>query len=175
MASRGVASLTIDDVATVSGVAKTTIYRHWPERASLIVDAVNARLEHIGTPDTGSLRGDLEALWVGLSQRDLSGNTGNIIPCLIEAAGRDPEMAYLLERIGAERQRVVKAIIERALARGEIQTELDLETLVGVIVGPIVFQKMVRRRELTREYVNACLDVILAGLQARAPSSATTR
>lgn len=166
MATRGVASLTIDEVASRSGVAKTTIYRHWPERTSLIVDAVNAHLEHVGTPDTGTLRSDLETFFGGMIRTDLSGHVGQIMPCLIEAAGRDEEMAYLLERIGAERERVIKTIVGRAVDRGELRSDLDLETVVGVIVGPIVFQKMVRRRALTDEYVTACLDVALAGLTA---------
>ncbi len=166
MAARGVSSLTIDEVAARSGVAKTTIYRHWPERTSLIIDSVNANLKHIGTPDTGTLRGDLEAFFGGMIRRDLSGNVGQIMPCLIEAAGRDPEMAFLLDRIGAERERVVKTIVGRAIGRGELRTDLDIETLIGVIVGPIVFQKMVRRRALTPEYLVACLDVVLGGLAA---------
>ena len=120
MAARGVSSLTIDEVATRSGVAKTTIYRHWPERTSLIVDAVNAQLEHVGTPDTGSLHGDLVAFFGGMMRTDLSGNVGEIIPCLIEAAGRDPEMAILLDRIGSQRRRVIEVLLERAIARGEI-------------------------------------------------------
>jgi len=167
MAARGVASLTIDEVAARSGVAKTTIYRHWPERTSLIIDAVNAQLEHVGTPDTGTMRGDLEAFFGGMIRTDLSGNVGQIMPCLIEAAGRDEEMAFLLNRIGAERERVVTTMVGRAIARGELNTELDIETLVGVIVGPIVFQKVVRRRELTQEYVAACVDVALSGLKVR--------
>lgn len=164
MASRGVANLTIDEVAARSGVAKTTIYRHWPERTSLIVDAVNTNLEHVGAPDTGTLRGDLEVFFGGMIRSDLSGHVGQIMPCLIEAAGRDEEMAYLLERIGAERERVIKTIVARAVDRGQLRRDFDLETLVGVIVGPIVFQKIVRRRALTTEYVSACLDVVLAGL-----------
>lgn len=166
MAARGVASLTIDDVASRSGVAKTTIYRHWPERSSLIIDAVNAQLEHVGTPDTGTLRSDLETFFGGMIRTDLSGHVGQIMPCLIEAAGRDEEMAYLLERIGAERERVIKTIVGRAVGRGELPSDLDLETAVGVIVGPIVFQKVVRRRALTHEYAMACLDVAVAGLTA---------
>lgn len=168
MAERGVASLTIDDVAARSGVAKTTIYRHWPERNSLIIDAVNAHLEHVGTPDTGTMRGDLETFFGGMIRSDLSGTVGLIIPCIIEAAGRDPEMAVLLERIGAERERVIKVMVGRSIDRGELRTDLDIETLVGVVVGPIVFQKMVRRRPLTPEYIAAVLDVILAGLNATA-------
>ena len=168
IAERGVASLTIDDVAAKSGVAKTTIYRHWPERNSLIIDAVNGHLEYVGTPDTGTIRGDLETFFGLMIRTDLSGTVGQIIPCLIEAAGRDPEMAVLLERIGAERERVIKILVTRAIERGELHTDLDIETLVGVIVGPVVFQKMVRRRALTPEYIAAVLDVTLAGLNARA-------
>ena len=163
----GVTSLTIEDVAARSGVAKTTIYRHWPERASLIVDAVNAMFEHLRTPDTGTLRGDLEVFFGAVMRTDLSGNVGQIMPSIIEAAGRDPEMAYLLDRIGGERERVCRTIIERALERGEIREAvagLDLDALVGVTVGPIAFQKIVRRRKLTPEYVEACLDVVVTGL-----------
>ncbi len=168
--NKGVVNLTIEDVAAVSGVAKTTIYRHWPERTALIVDTVNAMFEHLRTPDTGSLRGDLEAFFGAVMRNDLSGNVGQIMPAIIEAADRDPEMAYLLERVGSERERVCRTIIERALERGEIRPEVaavGMEVLIGVTVGPIVFQKIVRRRKLTPDYVNACLDIVVAGLTER--------
>src|SRR5688572_4980113 len=170
LAERGVASLTIDEVAQRSGVAKTTIYRHWPERTGLIVDTVNAGLLHIGTPDTGSLRGDLDAWFSNTIRSHLTGNAGRIIPSLIAEADRNAEVAYLLDRIGAERSRVVGLIIERAIERGELRTDLDVDTLVGIIAGPVVFQKMVRRRELTRDYIEAVLDVVLAGLQVAVPT-----
>jgi AcrR family transcriptional regulator len=174
MAARGVSSLTIDEVANRSGVAKTTIYRHWPERTSLIVDAINAQLEHVGTPDTGSLRGDLVAFFGGMMRTDLSGHVGDIIPSLIEAAGRDPEMASLLDRIGSQRRRVIELLLERAISRGEIEPRADLEPLVGVIVGPILYEKMIRRRLLTPEYVDACLEIVLAGLHSNESLTATT-
>jgi AcrR family transcriptional regulator len=169
---RGVASLSIEEVAARSGVAKTTIYRHWPGRASLIIDAVNAQFEHIGIPDTGSLRGDLEAFFGASMRADLSGNVARIMPSLIDAANRDPEMEVLLDRISADRQRVCATIVERARARGELHpdfADLDIEQLVGVIVGPIVFQKLVRRRTLTPGYIKAVLDIVLGSL---APQSA---
>ncbi len=74
---------------------------------------------------------------------DLSGNVGQIMPSVIEAAGRDPEMAHLLERLGNDRERVCRTIVERALERGEIRQEVadyGLEALIGVTVGPIVFR-----------------------------------
>lgn len=163
---RGVGNLSIEEVAARSGVAKTTIYRHWPERGSLILDAVRSHFEHIGAPDTGSLRGDLTAYFGLMHRRDLSGRVGDIMPCIIEAAGRDPEMAELVDRFGQERERGLTRILERARERGELTTDVDTETLMGVIVGPIVFHKVVRRRTLTSEYVERCLDIVLGGLES---------
>ena len=85
---KGVGDLTIEEVALRSGVAKTTIYRHWPERASLIIDTVRSCFEHVSTPDTGSLRGDLEAYFGGMVRADLTGKVGHLMPCLIDAAAR---------------------------------------------------------------------------------------
>jgi AcrR family transcriptional regulator len=161
---KGVGDLTIEEVALRSGVAKTTIYRHWPERASLIIDTVRSCFEHVSTPDTGSLRGDLEAYFGGMVRADLTGKVGHLMPCLIDAAGRDAEIELLLDRIATERQQPVLAIVERAQARGELPDDLDPRVVVGTIVGPIVFRKLVWRQPLDAAYVAGCLDVAIAGL-----------
>ena len=161
---KGVADLTIEEVAQRSGVAKTTIYRHWPERASLIVDTVRASFEHVSTPDTGTLRGDLEAYFGGMVRADLTGKVGQLMPCLIDAAGRDSEIELLLDRIAVERQQPILTIVARAQARGELPDDLDPRVVVGTIVGPIVFRKLVWRQPLDTAYLTGCLDVAIAGL-----------
>lgn len=163
---RGVGDLTIEEVALRSGVAKTTIYRHWPERGSLIIDTVRSTFEHVGTPDTGTLRGDLDAFFGALTQADLSGDVGQLMPCLVDAAGRDPEIGLLLDRLAVERQQPVLSIVERAQARGELPPDLDPRVVVGTIIGPIVFRKLVWRQPLDAAYVRGCLDVAIAGLAA---------
>jgi|HigsolmetaAR201D_1030396.scaffolds.fasta_scaffold11614_2 AcrR family transcriptional regulator len=174
LAEKGVGALTIEEVAQRSGVAKTTIYRHWPERAALIIDTVRSTFEHVGTPDTGSLRGDLEAFFGGLVRADLTGHTARLMPCLIDAANRDPEIEVLLDRLAMERQEPIKAIVQRAQQRGELPADLDMRVVVGTIVGPIVFRKVVWRQPLDAAYVKGCLDVALAGLQASTrPTSAS--
>ena len=169
--SKGVGDLTIEEVAQRSGVAKTTIYRHWPERASLIIDTVRSSFEHVGTPDTGTLRGDLEAFFGGMVRADLTGKVGQLMPCLIDAAGRDAEIELLLDRIAVERQQPVLAIVARAQARGELPADLDPRVIVGTIVGPIVFRKLVWRQPLDAAYVSGCLDVAISGLSATARDS----
>jgi len=170
--SKGVGDLTIEEVAHRSGVAKTTIYRHWPERASLIIDTVRSSFEHVGTPDTGTLRGDLEAFFGGMVRADLTGKVGQLMPCLIDAAGRDAEIELLLDRIAVERQQPVLAIVARAQARGELPADLDPRVIVGTIVGPIVFRKLVWRQPLDAAYVSGCLDVAISGLSATARDGA---
>lgn len=163
IAERGVTNLSIEEVAVRSGVAKTTIYRHWPERVSLVVDAVNAGFEHLHAPDTGSLRGDLEAYFDNMVRADMSGPRSNIIPCLVEAAGRDPEMAQLLDRVGDERTRAISTIVTRAQERGEIAADIDSDVAVAVLVGPVVFHKIIRRKVVTAEFLDGCISIAVAG------------
>ena len=165
---RGVGNLTIEEVAARSGVAKTTIYRHWPERASLIVDTARATFAHVVTPDTGSLRGDLETYFDSMIRADLSGKAGKLIPCLIDAAARDPEIDMLMDRYSLERQQPVMTIVGRAQERGELPADLDRDVIIGTVVGPIAFRKTLQRRPVDAAYVAKCLDVVLAGLAARA-------
>lgn len=163
---RGVGALSIEEVATRSGVAKTTIYRHWPERASLIIDTVRSTFEHVRTPDTGSLRGDFEAYFNGMVRADLSGRIGQLMPCILDAASRDAEIGTLLERIKEERELPVRTIVERAQARGELPVDLDMRVVIGTIVGPIVFRKIVQRLPIDEAYVHDCLEVAISGLRA---------
>jgi AcrR family transcriptional regulator len=170
---RGVANLSIEEVAARSGVAKTTIYRHWPERASLIIDTARSTFEHVTTPDTGSLRGDLEAYFGQMVRADLDGRMGKLIPSLIDAAARDPEIEALMDRLSIERQQPLMTMVGRAQERGELPPDLDRDVLVGTVIGPIVFRKVVQRRPVDAAYVAKCLDVILPGLGARTVEPAT--
>ena len=163
---RGVANLSIEEVAARSGVAKTTIYRHWPERASLIIDTVRSTFSHVTTPDTGSLRGDLETYFDGMIRADLNGQIGKLIPSLIDAATRDPEIGLLMDRLSIERQQPLMTMVARAQERGELPPDLDRDVVVGTVIGPIVFRKVVQRRPVDAAYVARCLDVVLTGLSA---------
>jgi AcrR family transcriptional regulator len=168
---RGVSQLTIEEVASRSGVAKTTIYRHWPERGSLVLDTVRACFGAVPTPDTGTLRGDLDAYFNGMVMADLSGPIGHLMPSLIEAAARDSEIELLVDKVSQERQRPILDIVERAQARGELPGDLDPRVVVGTIVGPIVFRKLIWRQPLDAAYLEGCLDVAVAGLKASQPTA----
>jgi AcrR family transcriptional regulator len=172
IATLGVDKLTIEEVAARSGVAKTTIYRHWASRSALVIDAVRSCFEHLATPDTGDLRADLVALFSGMVKVDLSGQIGRIIPSILDAAGRDPDIARLVDRIVEERQVPIREIIARAQARGELPDDLDLEVAIACIMGPLLFRKFQLRRRVSDAYLAACLDTAIAGLRATRPAPA---
>jgi AcrR family transcriptional regulator len=175
IAERGVDNLTIEDVAARSGVAKTTIYRHWPDRGPLIIDAVRSCWAHLPTPDTGDLRTDLVRLFEGMVKVDLSSLAGRIMPSLLGASVRDPELDRLTQQLSEERARPVLEILARAVARGELPADLDEEVALGLIVGPLLYRKLHRRRPLTARHLEACIDAAVAGLKAAAPATATSR
>lgn len=162
---RGAANVSVEEVAARSGVARTTIYRHWPERTSLIIDTVRSTFEHVGVPNTGSLRGDLSAYFVGMVRADLSGKVGKLMPCMIDAASRDADMDRLLDRLAQERTEALMAVAQRAQQRGELPSDLDPDVFIGTVVGPIVFRKVIQRLPVDEQYIEACLDVSLSGLR----------
>jgi hypothetical protein len=98
---------------------------------------------------------------------------GKLIPSLIDAAARDPEIEALMDRLSIERQQPLMTMVGRAQERGELPPDLDRDVLVGTVIGPIVFRKVVQRRPVDAAYVAKCLDVILPGLGARTVEPAT--
>ena len=173
VAERGLEGLTVDEVAIRSGVAKTTIYRHWPSRAPLIIDAVRSCWAHLPTPDTGDLRTDLVRLFDGMVRLDLSSLAGRMMPSLLGAATRDPELDRLTRELTEERARPVREILARAVARGDLPADLDEEVALGLVVGPLLYRKLHRRLPLTQEYLEACIDAAIAGLRATEPVATT--
>jgi AcrR family transcriptional regulator len=165
VAEVGVDRLTIDEVALRSGVAKTTIYRHWPTKQALVVDAVRASCRFVtATPNSGNLREDLIRCFDGLIQASLTGRTGKILPSLLDAAGRDPEMDDVLQEYLRERCRPTRTVLQLAQLRGELAADLDVDLAVTLLVGPILYRKLLQREPITAEFVTAVVDALLRAL-----------
>jgi AcrR family transcriptional regulator len=161
----GIDHLTIEGVAARSGVAKTTVYRHWPTRSALIVDAVRGCWAHLVTPDTGDLRSDLRSAFATMQETEL-GPVSRMMPSLMAAALRDPELERLTRTLTDERRRPIIEMLERARDRGELPADVDLDLAFGVILGPLVFRKVNLREPITDDYLDGVLEVAIAGLLA---------
>jgi AcrR family transcriptional regulator len=132
----GYEGMTIDRVAARAGVGRATIYRRWPSKADMVIDAVRRRtFTSFEAPDTGTLRGDLEQLYAAV-QACMSAEHGILQRLHLEQA-RHPELATALRStVIAERRAVVERVLHRGVARGELPADTDIELLAAV--GPAV-------------------------------------
>src|SRR5208337_2680176 len=101
MSEAGLGGVSIDAVSKRSGVSKTTIYRHWPSRSALLLDACSTMGAPMETPDTGSLRGDVMVLATQLAEHLCTARWAAVLPSIVDAAERDSELAELQTRLQA--------------------------------------------------------------------------
>ena len=132
LAEIGYDRLSIDAVAARAKASKMTIYRRWPGKAELVVDALSCLRKPGEVPDTGSLRGDLEALASRSDAPDVRFDA-KLVLGVVSALARNPELRQVIreEFIGRGGARL-REVFERAVARGEIPQDRNLDLLISV-------------------------------------------
>lgn len=156
----GLSGVSVDAVSRKSGVAKTTIYRHWPSRESLLLDACSQLSSRPMVPDTGKLRTDVEALAGGAAFR-LRQPWAMVMPSIIDAAERDKDLAELQARMHAQMRGAFVAVIERAQERGELSKSRDARELVASILGPLLYRRFFSREALDEAFIKNVIDSAL--------------
>ena len=168
VAEVGVERTTIDEIASRSGVAKTTIYRHFSSKQALVVEAVHACTHIPVVTDSGSLRDDLISCFSGTTKASYDGRLGDMMLSLMDAAQRDPELGRLVRAQTDQRRRFATEVIERAVSRGDLPADVDVDLLVTLVAGPLVYTKLVRRQRVTDELVAAVVDSVLSRFEVNA-------
>ena len=132
LVEQGYAGMSLEQVALRAGVGKASIYRRWDSKMQLVLDAVIHRcLEHVVTPDTGALRTDLLELFTAMI--DKFRRDGEIMRAFVSEQNRHPDLARAFrDTFLLDRRRTVRAILERAVERGELSPHDDLELLLDV-------------------------------------------
>jgi AcrR family transcriptional regulator len=170
LAERGLQALTIEDVASLAKVGKTSIYRRWPSKGILALEAFLSEFLLLQPPiDTGSLTGDLnEALsaWV----RAVAGTpTGRSLVALIAEAQTDPELAIAWsEAVIKKTRKQHRSMIERAIIRREIPGDSDVDVLMDMLYGPAYHRLLQGHLPLTKGFVHQVVAVVVAGAKAGA-------
>jgi len=163
LAEGGLASATVEAIAARAGVSKVTIYRWWPSRGAVAVDAFFHRHEAtIQFEDTGDIADDLVGQVEAMIDA-FKGGPGKIMAELIGAAQADPGLGdELRERWVAPRRLATKAVLKRAVERGQVRADVDPDVLLDQIYGAVYFRVMIGhqalRRSLARELVSNLLD-----------------
>ncbi|MGZ5383899.1 MAG: TetR/AcrR family transcriptional regulator [Acidimicrobiia bacterium] len=154
----GFGRASIEAIAERSGVARSTIYRHWPDGPELLIDAVACKIALIPDSQTGDLRVDLTALLGELAGRLGSPTGGPMMISLIAEASRDPQMAAVYERFTAARFGSVRSILESAIERGDLPPHVDVEQMTEDLVAPLFFRAFIHLSPLDRDFVEHHVD-----------------
>jgi AcrR family transcriptional regulator len=167
---QGLRAMSMDDVAKRAGVSKATIYRWWASKELLALDALATEWE-APTPstelDTGSLRGDLLARlhpWLRqLNQKPYE----RIIAGLVAQTQTDPEFAKLYrEHFIAPRRDETRTLLLRAVDRGEIAADTNLEVTLDLLYGPIYHRLLHRHAPLNDRFAAQVIDAVIAAISA---------
>jgi AcrR family transcriptional regulator len=163
VAEHGFRGVTIEAVAARSGIAKTTIYRQWRSSNDLLVDAFESGKCDVLFPDTGDLRSDLTVGLLALAET-LGGNDGGrLLPAMLEAAERDPEFAQLSKSFIEARRKPLRDRITRAVRRGELPADSDVETLTAMLAGPLFYRRLLTHQGLGRAFIERMTHIVIEG------------
>lgn len=167
----GAEGLTVEEIVARSGVAKSTIYRHFGTREHLLAEAVRSCVVEQATPDTGSLADDLTELFTRYDESEETKRVNELTPLLIDAARRDASMKEALGALLVERQRPLRTVLKLAQGRGEIDPTLDLDVAVAMLIGPFTYRRMVQDAEITDEFIAEVVPAGVAALRSTAPGA----
>lgn len=159
---RGFAGVSVDEITRRSGVAKTTIYRHWPTRGDLLRDACSSIGTPLEVPDTGSFEGDVMALMTSLAHLLLSARWTSVLPSVIDAAERDPDVAAMYSRLQEGYSAPLRFIIQRAIRSGELPKTANSALLVAALTGPLFYRRWFSREPLTSAFAKQIVRLVLA-------------
>jgi AcrR family transcriptional regulator len=158
LAKNGIGGISIDEVSRISGISKTTIYRHWPSRSALLIDACSRIGNEPEVPNTGSLRGDLRALLAKLADQLQTANWSSVYPSIIDAAERDPEINAMQATLHKAFMAPFEGVIERAKTKGEISSDRITTDLVAALIGPFFFRRWFSKEKIDKRFVNTIIE-----------------
>jgi AcrR family transcriptional regulator len=166
LADEGYGGVTMEGVASRAGVGKATVYRRWPCKSALVVDAVTAcRESGSQPPDTGSIRGDLLVFVRGFMHHLRTSDAGRVMPALVAELSRNPELAAEFREtfLQPRRAKVLEAV-RRGVARGEVRSGVDAELVADGVVALLMHRFLVTGMEIDDELPERVVDILWSGI-----------
>lgn len=168
LADGGYAALTMEAVAARAGVGKATLYRRWPGKEQLVIDALATLAEPVEPPAGASVRDQLVALLEAVRRRADS-LAGRIFPRLISEAVDNPELmtSYRVQVVEPRRERF-RAVLRQAVDEGLVRPEVDVDHAVDLLIGPVAYRNLLRTDPpVGRDFAARVVDDVLLGLTPR--------
>ena len=160
----GFPDLSIEAIAAHADVGKATVYRWWPNKASLVAEAFSQSAdEELRFPNTGSVRDDVSIQMKHLV-RVLRGRRGRIVAALIGGGQSDPELIEAFrDRFMLPRRQEAYQTLRRGIARQELPEDLDLDLTLDTLYGSLYMRFLIRQTGLTEEYVDEVVALVMDG------------
>jgi AcrR family transcriptional regulator len=168
LVEEGFQGLSIEAVRRRAGVGKATIYRRFPDKSALVRAAMEHLHASLELPDTGTLRGDLEAVWrSAYASAPSAPQRLMLVRLLIEAVGDEKTFAVFRETLVERRRTGLRELLQRGLERGELRPGTDLELLIDLLAGPIIYRFLIDAGEMEDPVARAMqvYDTLLEGLK----------
>jgi AcrR family transcriptional regulator len=167
-AETGPQGLCIEKVAAKAGVGKATIYRRWPGKEDLLLDAIAAMGTPLPQPKGESVREDLAALLDAMGRECGDPRWARQFALLLGDGVAYPRLLErYLDTVVEPRREVVRAVLLRGVATGELREEANVEAAVDMLTGAILARPRLGRDQLDRGYARRIVDELLIGLASR--------
>ena len=168
---RGFRSVSVNEIAAEAGVGKMTLYRHWPNKAALVMDSL---LVLIGSetdfPEAGSAIESLRQQ-LDLQAAFFRSSRGTLIRSLVAEAQSDSELAIAFrERWLNPRREGVRQIMRAAVAEGSLRSDIDIDTAIDLLYGSLYYRLLLGTGALDERFVDSIYDQFLEGHGASAQS-----
>jgi AcrR family transcriptional regulator len=163
----GVRELTIEGIARAAGVGKPTIYRWWPSKNALVIEAVfGAVADEVAFPVAATVETALVAQ-VRVVAELLAGDAGRLLAELVGEAQSDPEtLRSIDEQFVSVRRNAARELIRHGQQSGEIAADVDPDAAIDLIYGPLYYRLLFRHLPIDREFADAIVHTALHGLSA---------
>ena len=165
LAERGYAALSLERIARRAEVNPTSLYRRWGSRERLVLEAMLEQVaEHVSVPDTGSLRDDLLELARTAATNATRPEVAAMARAVAAQAPHDAELAAANQAFWAERLALDGAIIEHAIARGELQPATDPIHVIEAVIGPIHLRLLLTGQAIDDTFLERTVDTVVEGI-----------
>jgi TetR/AcrR family transcriptional regulator, regulator of autoinduction and epiphytic fitness len=162
LAERGWGGLTIEAVATRAGVARSTIYRHWPDKLALITDAMETlNRQPVPRPEGETPRMRVESILDHLARAVTASPVAAGLPALIEASEHNPQVRELHHRYNTTRRRALVEAIASGVEAGDFTAAIDPELAAQALAGAIFYRRLMTGEPLEPERVGELIDLVL--------------
>jgi len=161
---QGFANTTTDAIAERAGASKATIYRWWPHKAAVLIEALRENVaQEMPFPDTGDLREDIR-LQLRNFIRLLNGPHGRIFKAFVAAAQSDPEVAEAFKTVWVRPRRMdAKQVLEHHRGNS-LREDADLDLVMDALYGPLYYRLLIGHGCLSEVYTDALTDLVLASI-----------